>query len=69
MGAMEMFSMGLKATGAYCSRALSYKGAEFELKSVELVKLSTHPSASIHSPLLLALPRTPARCSHRRRRL
>ena len=27
MGAMEMFSMGLKAAGAYCCRTLSYTGA------------------------------------------
>ena len=27
---MEMFALGLKATGAYMSRTLSYAGAEFE---------------------------------------
>ncbi|KAK3282320.1 hypothetical protein CYMTET_9945 [Cymbomonas tetramitiformis] len=36
MGAMEMFSMGLKATGAYCCRALSYKGAEFKLSCIDI---------------------------------
>eukprot|EP00897_Mesotaenium_endlicherianum_P004024 jgi/Mesen1/364/ME000001S02675 len=39
MGAMEMFAMSLKATGAYCCRTLSYKGADFDIKVVEIDKL------------------------------
>jgi len=34
LGAMEAFAMGLKAKGAYLSRALSYDGAEFHLRPV-----------------------------------
>ncbi|KAJ9534596.1 hypothetical protein QJQ45_022183 [Haematococcus lacustris] len=36
LGAVEMFSMGLKATGAYLSRTLSYKDAEFRLDQIDL---------------------------------
>ena len=36
MGALEMFAMGLKATGSYLCRTLSYTGAEFELESCPL---------------------------------
>lgn len=36
MGALEMFAMGLKATGAYLCRTLSYSGAEFEVATCEL---------------------------------
>ncbi|GAQ77984.1 protein with Helicase_C domain [Klebsormidium nitens] len=35
-GAMEMFSMGLKALGAYVNRTLSYDGAEFEVADVNI---------------------------------
>jgi hypothetical protein len=33
---VEMFSMGLKATGSYLSRTLSYRDAEFRLEQVEI---------------------------------
>ncbi|KXZ54936.1 hypothetical protein GPECTOR_3g106 [Gonium pectorale] len=36
LGALEMFSMGLKATGTYLSRTLSYKGAEFRMEQLEM---------------------------------
>ncbi|GFR48198.1 hypothetical protein Agub_g10015, partial [Astrephomene gubernaculifera] len=36
LGALEMFSMGLKASGTYLSRTLSYKGAEFRLEQVDM---------------------------------
>ena len=36
MGALEMFALGLKATGSYLCRSLSYAGAEFELQNCEL---------------------------------
>jgi len=36
LGSMELFAMGLKATGAYVCRCLSYQGAEFELATVQL---------------------------------
>ena len=38
MGALEMYAMGLKATGAYMCRTLSYDGAEFELKEAKLTQ-------------------------------
>ncbi len=36
LGALEMFCMGLKATGTYVSRTLSYKGAEFRLDQLDI---------------------------------
>ena len=36
LGSLELFSMGLKATGTYLCRTLSYTGAEFELAAVPL---------------------------------
>jgi hypothetical protein len=36
LGSLELFSMGLKATGAYVCRTLSFAGAEFELSPVQL---------------------------------
>lgn len=36
LGALEMFCMGLKATGTYVSRTLSYKGAEFRLEQLDV---------------------------------
>ncbi|GIM01409.1 hypothetical protein Vretimale_6229 [Volvox reticuliferus] len=36
LGALEMFSMGLKATGTYVSRTLSYKGAEFKTEELQI---------------------------------
>ena len=36
MGALEMFALGLKATGSYMCRTLSYNGAEFELQNCPL---------------------------------
>ena len=36
LGSLELFSMGLKACGAYACRTLSYSGAEFELAEVPL---------------------------------
>jgi hypothetical protein len=32
VGGLEMLAIELKATGAYLSRGLSYKGAQFELR-------------------------------------
>ena len=36
MGALEMYAMGLKSTGAYMCRTLSYEGAEFQLEQAPL---------------------------------
>lgn len=36
MGALELFAMGLKATGSYLSRTLSYDGAEFSIAKVDV---------------------------------
>ncbi|GIL64960.1 hypothetical protein Vafri_18816 [Volvox africanus] len=36
LGALEMFCMGLKATGTYVSRTLSYKGAEFKTEELQV---------------------------------
>ncbi|CAL8463694.1 g3228 [Coccomyxa elongata] len=36
LGALELFSMGLKATGTYISRSLSYAGAEFSIVRVDV---------------------------------
>ena len=36
LGALELFAMGLKATGSYLSRTLSYDGAEFSIARVEV---------------------------------
>ncbi|DBA83686.1 TPA: hypothetical protein ACH3X1_016793 [Trebouxia sp. C0004] len=36
LGALELFAMGLKATGSYLSRTLSYDGAEFSIARVEI---------------------------------
>lgn len=36
MNFLEMFAVGLKATGTYVSRTLSYTGAEFSLAQVEV---------------------------------
>jgi len=33
VGGLEMLAIEMKATGAYLSRGLSYKGAEFELQA------------------------------------
>ena len=38
MGALEMFALGLKATGSYLCRSLSYAGAEFELQNCALTE-------------------------------
>lgn len=31
LGSLELYAMGLKATGSYLSRTLSYSGAEFNI--------------------------------------
>jgi hypothetical protein len=36
LSSLELFSMGLKATGCYLSRALSYRGADFALAPVPI---------------------------------
>lgn len=36
IGAVELFSMSLKATGAYLARTLSYAGAEFDLHRMQM---------------------------------
>lgn len=36
LGSLELFCMGLKATGSYLARALSYHGAEFTLADTQL---------------------------------
>ncbi|KAK9862957.1 hypothetical protein WJX84_010635 [Apatococcus fuscideae] len=36
LGALELYSMALKATGSYVSRTLSYNGAEFSLVNVRI---------------------------------
>lgn len=36
LGALELYSMALKATGSYVSRTLSYSGAEFNLVNVKI---------------------------------
>lgn len=36
LGSLELFCMGLKATGSYLARTLSYHGAKFELQDVQL---------------------------------
>jgi hypothetical protein len=36
LGGVELFAMGLKSTGTYLSRTLSYKDAEFRLEQVEI---------------------------------
>lgn len=36
LGAMELFAMGLKATGSYLSRTLSYKGADFDIAKLDI---------------------------------
>ena len=36
LGSLELFSMGLKATGTYLSRTLAYTGAEFSLARVDI---------------------------------
>ena len=36
LGALELFAMGLKATGSYLSRTLSYDGAEFSIAKVDV---------------------------------
>ena len=36
LGSLELFCMGLKATGCYLARTLSYKGAEFQLERIHL---------------------------------
>lgn len=36
LGSLELFCMGLKATGCYLARTLSYKGAEFQLERIKL---------------------------------
>jgi hypothetical protein len=36
LGSLELFCMGLKATGCYLARTLSYKGADFELDKIRL---------------------------------
>ena len=39
LGALEAFSMGLKATGAYVARTLSYEGAEFQVREVSMTSV------------------------------
>jgi hypothetical protein len=34
LGSLELFSVGLKSTGIYLARTLSYQGADFELAAV-----------------------------------
>lgn len=36
LGGVELFSMGLKASGTYLSRTLSYKDAEFRLEQIKI---------------------------------
>lgn len=36
LGSLELFCMGLKSTGTYLARTLSYAGAEFKLAKVQL---------------------------------
>lgn len=36
LGSLELFSLGLKATGCSLSRTLSYRGAEFQLLKIPL---------------------------------
>ena len=36
LGSLELFCMGLKATGCYLARTLSYKGADFEMEKIHL---------------------------------
>lgn len=36
LGGIELFSMGLKASGTYLSRTLSYKDAEFRLEQIDI---------------------------------
>jgi len=36
LGGVEMFAMGLKATGAYLCRTLSYRDAEFRLEVLDI---------------------------------
>uniref|UniRef100_A0A7S3VHT8 Strawberry notch AAA domain-containing protein n=1 Tax=Dunaliella tertiolecta TaxID=3047 RepID=A0A7S3VHT8_DUNTE len=36
LGGVEMFAMGLKATGAYLCRTLSYRDAEFRLETIDI---------------------------------
>lgn len=36
LGALELYCMGLKATGTYLSRTLSYAGAEFRLDMIDI---------------------------------
>lgn len=36
LGSLELFCMGLKATGSYLARTLSYHGAKFELQDIQL---------------------------------
>lgn len=36
MASLEVFSMGMKATGTYLARTLSYTGADFQLVRVEV---------------------------------
>ena len=36
LGALEMFCMGLKATGTYVSRTLAYSGAEFRMETLDI---------------------------------
>ncbi|GLC46902.1 hypothetical protein PLESTB_001282200 [Pleodorina starrii] len=63
LGALEMFCMGLKATGTYVSRTLSYKGAEFkneELKIDPIFSVMYDRSCSLWSlvyNVLRALPK------------
>lgn len=35
LGSLELFCMGLKATGCYLARTLSYKGAEFLMEKIK----------------------------------
>jgi hypothetical protein len=36
LGSLELFCMGLKATGCYLARTLSYNGAEFQMEKIHL---------------------------------
>jgi len=36
LGSLELFCMGLKATGCYLARTLSYTGADFQMEKIHL---------------------------------
>ena len=57
LSSLELFSMGLKATGSYMSRALSYRGATFDLASVDID--AKHTCAAPRTRLPGACERSP----------